>query len=187
MPPKATHETIRKQFKQFGNVVYVSLPKYRSGRIKEFAFVEFEDKESVDRCINTFRQFNGVIADSFDAEKLKSIEAYIKEQEEAEVTEKDTKENVEASEANTDDKPEKSADAEVKQEPTKSSSNNDLESVTDASDTESTASQPPIKRVKYDSEGPLDDKATSDGEDDNKADDKTENADENRDNASGKK
>lgn len=186
MPPKATHETIRKQFKQFGNVVYVSLPKYRSGRIKEFAFVEFEDKESVDRCINMFRQFNGVIADSFDAEKLKSIEAYIKEQEEAEVKEKEVEENVEASEANID-KPEKSADAEETQKTTKDPSNNEPESVTDVSDTESTVSQPLKKRVKYDSEGPLDDKATSDGEDDNKADGKTENADESHEIAAGKK
>lgn len=63
----------------------MSLPKYRrTGRIKEFAFVEFEDKESIDRCLNAFRQFNGVIADTYDADKLKSVQSYIKEQEEVE-------------------------------------------------------------------------------------------------------
>lgn len=85
MPPNATHETVRNQFKQFGNVTYVSLPKYRtSGRIKEFAFVEFEQKSSVERCISAFQQFDGVIDDRSDPEKLKSVETYVKEQDEYE-------------------------------------------------------------------------------------------------------
>lgn len=63
----------------------MSLPKYRtSGRIKEFAFVEFADKGGVENCINAFRQFDGVICDTQDAEHLKSVEAYVKEQEELE-------------------------------------------------------------------------------------------------------
>lgn len=85
LPPTATHESVRQQFKQFGNVAYVSLPKYRSsGRIKEFGFVEFEDKASVAKCISAFRQFDGVIGDSQEPENLKSVVAYMKEQDELE-------------------------------------------------------------------------------------------------------
>lgn len=85
MPLTATHETVRQQFKQFGNVAYVSLPKYRtSGRIKEFGFVEFEEKSSVAKCINAFRQFDAVIGDSQEPENLKSVVAYMKEQDELE-------------------------------------------------------------------------------------------------------
>lgn len=85
LPLTATHETVRQQFKQFGNVAYVSLPKYRtSGRIKEFGFVEFEEKSSVAKCINAFRQFDGVIGDKQEPEHLKSVVAYMKEQDELE-------------------------------------------------------------------------------------------------------
>lgn len=85
MPLNATHESVKHQFNQFGNVAYVSLPKYRSsGRIKEFAFVEFEDKSSVEKCINAFRQFDGVIGDTQNAENLASVVSYVKEQEDLE-------------------------------------------------------------------------------------------------------
>lgn len=82
LSPTATHDTVRQQFKQFGNVAYVSLPKFRtSGRIKEFGFVEFEDKSSVTKCLNAFHQFDGVIGDSLP-ENLKSVVAYMKEKDE---------------------------------------------------------------------------------------------------------
>lgn len=85
MPPTATHESVKQQFKEFGDVAYVSLPKFRmSGRIKEFAFVEFDEKSSVERCIDAFRLFNGVIGDAQDAENLASVVSYVKEQEEIE-------------------------------------------------------------------------------------------------------
>lgn len=106
LPPNATHETVRNQFKQFGNVAYVSLPKYRtSGRIKEFAFVEFEDKSSVEKCLSAFRQFDGIIGqDTHDPENLKSVVAYVKEQEELEKEEEEEKqENSNEDDDNVDD------------------------------------------------------------------------------------
>lgn len=93
IPPSATHETVRQQFKQFGNIAYISLPRYRtSGRIKEFAFIEFEEKGSVAKCINAFRQFDGVIGDTQEPENLKSVVAYVKEQEDLEKVEQEQKE-----------------------------------------------------------------------------------------------
>lgn len=97
------------------------MPKYRtSGRIKEFAFVEFEDKSSVEKCIDAFRQFNAVIGDTQDPENLKSVVAYVKEQEDLEKEEEnqeqpqggDNKENKGQTETDSENK----GDIEVKEE-----------------------------------------------------------------------
>lgn len=97
------------------------MPKYRtSGRIKEFAFVEFEDKSSVEKCIDAFRQFNAVIGDTQDPENLKSVVAYVKEQEDLEKEEEnqeqpqagDNKENKEQTETDSENK----GDIEVEEE-----------------------------------------------------------------------
>lgn len=114
LPSNATHESVRQQFQQFGNVAYVSLPRYRtSGRIKEFAFIEFEDKSSVVKCIEAFRQFNAVIGDTQNPENLKSVVAYVKEQEELEKQE--TGEVNTQEDTNSEEKKEyKEGDLEVK-------------------------------------------------------------------------
>lgn len=64
----------------------MSLPKYRrSGQIKEFAFVEFEDRQSVDRCLTAFKEFDGIIdVENCQLDQLGSIKAYVKEQDELE-------------------------------------------------------------------------------------------------------
>lgn len=180
--PNATHDSIKSQFKQFGNVVYVSLPKFRSGRIKEFAFVEFDDKESVERCVTAYRHLNSVIGQTFEAEKLKSIESYIKEQD-------DAAEGGEAKEkpgelAGGDAAPEvKSA---MKHKSGDEQSQKEGESVAGNSDGESAAAGPPQKRVKFNSEEQPEEKGASDGDDENKASDKNLNA-ENPDNPAAKK
>lgn len=115
-------------------MAYVSLPKYKSsGRIKEFAFVEFEHKSGVERCINAFQQFDGVIDSSYNPEKMKSVVTYEKEQEELESNGK-----TESLEKN-----ETELNSETANEP-------DQESATDyETDVESLASQPPpTKRLK---------------------------------------
>lgn len=86
LPPTATIETVKNIFKQFGPVAYVSLPKYkRSGKIKEFAFVEFEEKQSVDRCLAVFKEHDCVIdVGNSQPEQLASVKSYVKEQEEIE-------------------------------------------------------------------------------------------------------
>lgn len=62
-------------------MAYVSLPKYRaSQRIKEFAFVEFEQISSVIKAINAFKKFGGLLNMESDPENLASIIAYLKEQ-----------------------------------------------------------------------------------------------------------
>lgn len=81
LPISATHEWLKSCFEQYGPVAYVSLPKYRaSQRIKEFAFVEFEQISSVIKTINAFKKFSGLLNMENDPENLASIIAYLKEQ-----------------------------------------------------------------------------------------------------------
>ncbi|KAJ6643573.1 La-related protein 7 [Pseudolycoriella hygida] len=81
LPISATIEWLRAYFEQYGQVTYVSLPKYRaSQRIKEFAFVEFEKISSVLKAINAFKKFGGLLNMESDPENLASIISYLKEQ-----------------------------------------------------------------------------------------------------------
>lgn len=150
--PNATHESVRNQFKQFGPIAYVSLPKYRlSGKIKEFAFIEFEQKSSVERCISAFRQFDGVINSNYEANKIQSVTTYLKEQDELD-------QQKDASTSQLDEKMDDGEKPLVSSEvpATESDVNADLECATDMSDVDSlpsTASHPPpAKRAKLMSE-----------------------------------
>lgn len=126
LPPTATHETVRQQFKQFGNVAYVSLPKFRtSGRIKEFGFVEFEDKSSVVKCLNAFRQFDGVIGDS--PENLRSVVAYMKEQDELEKEEENQKSQTETNEGETQEGTAAETSAEIQKTQEKDENDSNIE------------------------------------------------------------
>lgn len=83
LPTNATHDSVRNQFKQFGAIAYVSLPKYSvSGRIKEFSFIEFEHKSSVEKCIEYFRNLDAVIDNNFNPEKMQSVISFKNEQDE---------------------------------------------------------------------------------------------------------
>ncbi|NWQ72970.1 LARP7 protein, partial [Columbina picui] len=52
LPKNVNHSWIERVFGKCGNVVYVSIPRYRStGHPKGFAFVEFETKEQAEKAI----------------------------------------------------------------------------------------------------------------------------------------
>lgn len=51
LPLKADHDWVKSTFDKYGNVAYVSLPKFKSGTIKRFAFVEFENEESANKVL----------------------------------------------------------------------------------------------------------------------------------------
>lgn len=58
-------------FKSFGDISYISLPRYSSSKLhKGFCFIEFKNKESVEECVSTFREFNGIIAGDCDPATL---------------------------------------------------------------------------------------------------------------------
>ena len=49
-----THESLKAKFVEFGPVAYVSIPKFKNNRIKGFAFVEFESKETVRKVLDSY-------------------------------------------------------------------------------------------------------------------------------------
>jgi len=52
LPPDAQHDWLREVFSAYGKVAYVSVPKYRAtGKIKGFAFVEFDTPEEANKTI----------------------------------------------------------------------------------------------------------------------------------------
>ena len=52
LPSEADHDYIRNIFSSFGIVQYVSLPKFKSGRSKGFAFVEFDSADVVEKVLS---------------------------------------------------------------------------------------------------------------------------------------
>lgn len=83
LPSTADHDWIRNTFSVFGNIAYISLPRYkRSKKIKEFAFIEFEQKSSVEKAISAFKEFRGFITTEKSPEELYSIVSYNREEEE---------------------------------------------------------------------------------------------------------
>lgn len=54
LPSEADHDYIRNFFSSYGIVQYVSIPKFKSGRSKGFAFVEFDSTEMVEKVLSEF-------------------------------------------------------------------------------------------------------------------------------------
>jgi len=72
-----THDWLKSIFSEFGNVVYVSIPKYKhNGMIKGFAFVEFETEEEAKIAVEYFESIDCKIPSHIDPQKLCSIATY---------------------------------------------------------------------------------------------------------------
>lgn len=80
---KVDHDWVISLFQKYGKVNYVSLPKYKkSEKIKGFGFVEFDSPEAVDKAIQMYQEFDGVLSYTvLEAEKLMSITTFQKEKE----------------------------------------------------------------------------------------------------------
>ncbi|XP_021942889.1 la-related protein 7 isoform X3 [Zootermopsis nevadensis] len=77
LPPDAQHDWLRDVFSAYGNVAYVSLPKYRnSGKIKGFAFVEFDTPEEANKTLEAFGARGCRLSSQIAPEKLCSISTY---------------------------------------------------------------------------------------------------------------
>lgn len=72
IPLNSSHDSIAAIFSKFGKINYISLPRYKISRqLKQFGFVEFESKESVQKCLDCFKKFDAVLHSKPD--KLLSI------------------------------------------------------------------------------------------------------------------
>ena len=82
LPSNASHEWVKKVFSKFGQVNYVSLPRYQKSRkIKEFAFIEFDSTDSVEKAIEAFQKFNGVLSENpIEPDNLLSITTFSQDQ-----------------------------------------------------------------------------------------------------------
>jgi La-related protein 7 len=61
LPLHADHEWLKSVFSSCGNVVYVSVPRYKSsGDIKGFAFIEFDTTDAAEMACQVKVHFNGL-------------------------------------------------------------------------------------------------------------------------------
>jgi len=82
LPSEADHDYIRNFFSTFGIVQYVSIPKFKSGRSKGFAFIEFDSADIVDKVLSEFSH-----VDIADPDNLASVKTFNEEN----MANKDTK------------------------------------------------------------------------------------------------
>lgn len=70
----ANHESLSQIFSDFGNVVYVSIPKYKHNKAnKGFAFIEYEKEEQASEAISFFESIGCKIPAQKNPEELQSI------------------------------------------------------------------------------------------------------------------
>lgn len=79
------HEWLKSAFSEFGNVVYVSIPKYKHNHMnKGFAFIEFESENGAKNALDYFESIDCKISSQLPPEELRSIATF-----ESDNTEKD--------------------------------------------------------------------------------------------------
>ncbi|KAG5676792.1 hypothetical protein PVAND_006600 [Polypedilum vanderplanki] len=62
IPLSSTHDSIKNIFSKYGKINYISLPRYKkSGQIKQFCFIEFDDQASVQNVLQTFKKLDGLL------------------------------------------------------------------------------------------------------------------------------
>ncbi|EFA00619.1 la-related protein 7 [Tribolium castaneum] len=87
----ATHEWLNSVFSEFGNVVYVSIPKYKNNSaIKGFAFVEFEKEKEAQNALNYFESIGCKMPSNTEPETLCSIKTFEESNEQSEASSKNS-------------------------------------------------------------------------------------------------
>ena len=87
-PSTITNDMIRHVFSKYGNVSYVSMPKFKhNGLPKGFAFIEFSDENGAKNSMIAFVKAKRKIPSALDPSELQSIKSYNIEQEALEKSE----------------------------------------------------------------------------------------------------
>lgn len=73
----ATHEWLSSVFSEFGNIAYVSIPKYKNNNLnKGFAFVEFENEADTEKVLKFFEDIDCKMPSHMAPENLVSIATF---------------------------------------------------------------------------------------------------------------
>ncbi|XP_060520486.1 la-related protein 7 [Cylas formicarius] len=73
----ANHEWLRQVFSEFGQVTYVSIPKYKHNRVnKGFAFIEYETEREANEALSFFESVGLKMPCDKDPEQLRSIATF---------------------------------------------------------------------------------------------------------------
>eukprot|EP00118_Oscarella_pearsei_P017776 m.178758 g.178758 ORF g.178758 m.178758 type:complete len:462 (+) comp39190_c0_seq12:288-1673(+) len=75
VPSNATHDRLKDVFSLYGIVDYVSLPRYPSGRLKGFAFVEFNTDTAAARALDEFGKKSTEACSQIVEQTVKSADA----------------------------------------------------------------------------------------------------------------
>lgn len=115
LTPDADHDWLIKIFSKYGKVDYVSIPKYKSGKVKGFAFVEFEKPEYATKALEEFEKEGLCLTSQMNPEQLCSIATF--EEDKPEVKEQAGQQEEEnEAEKNEDKKAKKRKNKETKEE-----------------------------------------------------------------------
>lgn len=72
-----THEWLKSVFSEFGNVTYVSIPKYKNNNLnKGFAFIEFETEDIAKKTVQFFEEIGCKMSSQMTPDQLASILTY---------------------------------------------------------------------------------------------------------------
>ncbi|XP_021944541.1 la-related protein 7 isoform X2 [Folsomia candida] len=80
VPRLVDHAWLEKNFLNFGPIAYISLPKFKSGQPKGFAFIEFMRKESAQGCLEAYQGEGSILPDDMDPGQLMSVLTFNEEQ-----------------------------------------------------------------------------------------------------------
>ncbi|XP_075974720.1 la-related protein 7-like [Anticarsia gemmatalis] len=77
IPVTASREWLERVFSDYGQVAYISLPKFKnSQKIKGFAFIEYNKPEDAQKCITTFTKMGCKLPTFMPPEDLSSIKMF---------------------------------------------------------------------------------------------------------------
>ncbi|VVD06180.1 unnamed protein product [Leptidea sinapis] len=90
IPVTASREWLERVFSDYGQVAYISLPKFKnSQKIKGFGFIEFTKQQDAQKCINAFTEMGCRLPICMPPEELSSIKMFSNEEKADEKEEKD--------------------------------------------------------------------------------------------------
>ncbi|XP_049868028.1 la-related protein 7 [Pectinophora gossypiella] len=138
IPVTATREWLQRVFSVYGDVAYISLPKFKnSQKIKGYGFIEFKKPEDAQKCLNMFIKMGCKLPTCMPPEELSSIKMFSIEEapEDADNSHKEEKheeceppkkkkKNKEKKSKNLELKLEQESDGEKRDTPTRSSEEN---------------------------------------------------------------